>query len=76
MSNDVDNPNNDDGAIPNTSTIGLVLSQPNRSEELILIARNDEHQESMVQDDAFMAQVQERNEQANQLMNLNNADDS
>lgn len=73
MSNDVDDPNNDGGDIPNTSTIGLVLSQPNRSEELILIARNDEHQESMVQDEAFMAQVQERNEQANQLMNLNNA---
>lgn len=49
------------------------LPEPNKSEELTLIARNDEHEESMVQDPAFMEQVKERNDQANQLMNLNNA---
>lgn len=49
------------------------LPEPNKNEELTLIARNDEHEESMLQDPAFMTQVKERNQEANQLMNLNNA---
>lgn len=52
---------------------GMVLSPRNTSEELQLIAKNDEHEASMMEDTGFMQQVQERNEQANQLMNLNNA---
>lgn len=56
-----------------TGLPGMFLSQPNQNEELQLIARNDEHEESMTQDESFMAQVRERNDQANQLMNLNNA---
>ena len=51
----------------------MFLPEKNSSEELQLIAKNDEHHESMVGDESFMAQVHERNEQANQLMNLNNA---
>lgn len=53
--------------------VGLVLPERNESEELQLVAKNDEHLESMQQDESFMEQVQERNAQANQLMNLNNA---
>ena len=53
--------------------LGMVLPQKNESEELQLVAKNDEHLESMEQDESFMEQVRERNEQANQLMNLNNA---
>ena len=49
------------------------LPEKNASEELQLVAKNDEHHDSMTQDEGFMAQVHERNEQANQLMNLNNA---
>jgi len=62
-----------DAGIPGTSAFGLVLPKPNASEELQLVAKNDEHEDSMKHDEGFMAQVQERNEQANQLMNLNNA---
>ena len=63
----------DDNQEIGTSAFGLVLPKVNDSEELQLIAKNDEHHDSMVHDEGFMAQVQERNEQANQLMNLNNA---
>lgn len=51
----------------------MFLPSKNESEELQLIARNDEHYNSMVEDEDFMEQVKVRNEQANQLMNLNNA---
>lgn len=66
------NENNDTG-IPGTSAFGLVLPKPNDSEELQLVAKNDEHHDSMAHDEDFMSRVHERNEQANQLMNLNNA---
>jgi hypothetical protein len=51
----------------------MFLPEKNKSEELLLIAKTDEHHEAMTGDNEFMAQVKERNEQANQLMNLNNA---
>jgi hypothetical protein len=51
----------------------MFLPEKNTSEELQLIAKTDEHKQSMEKDGEFMAQVKERNEQANQLMNLNNA---
>ena len=51
----------------------MFLPEKNKSEELQLIAKTDEHHEAMTGDSEFMAQVKERNEQANQLMNLNNA---
>ncbi len=51
----------------------MFLPEKNTSEELQLVAKNDEHHESMSGDQDFMAQVKERNEEANQLMNLNNA---
>ncbi len=51
----------------------MLLPEKNQSEELQLIAKNDEHHESMTGDEGFMAQVHERNHEANQLMNLNNA---
>ncbi len=51
----------------------MFLPEKNKNEELQLIARNDEHHESMAGDEGFMAQVHERNHEANQLMNLNNA---
>lgn len=51
----------------------MILASPNTSPELTLVAKNDEHYDSMANDEGFMQQVKERNEQANQLMNLNNA---
>ena len=63
----------EDTELPGASAFGLVLPKPNASEELQLVAKNDDHHDSMVHDEGFMAQVNERNEQANQLMNLNNA---
>jgi hypothetical protein len=51
----------------------MFLPEKNKSEELQLIAKTDEHHEAMTGDSEFMAQVKERNEEANQLMNLNNA---
>jgi hypothetical protein len=63
----------EDIELPGTSSFGLVLPKPNDSEKLRLITKNDDHYDSMVCDESFMAQVHERNEQANQLMNLNNA---
>ena len=51
----------------------MFLPEKNKSEELQLIAKNDEHHEAMTGDESFMAQVHERNQEANQLMNLNNA---
>ena len=56
-----------------TSTLGMILPEKNKSEELQLIAKNDEHEQSMLQDTGFMKAVEERNIEANQLMNLNNA---
>lgn len=55
------------------TSIELILPEPNQNKELVLVARNDDHYDSMACDEGFMAQVQERNDQANQLMNLNNA---
>ena len=51
----------------------MFLPEKNKSEELQLVAKNDEHHGAMTGDNEFMAQVKERNAEANQLMNLNNA---
>ncbi len=51
----------------------MLLPERNNSPDLQLVAKTDEHYDSMVGDTKFMAEVSERNEQANQLMNLNNA---
>jgi hypothetical protein len=51
----------------------MFLPEKNRNEDLQLVAKTDEHLESMEQDVSFMTQVKERNTEANQLMNLNNA---
>ena len=51
----------------------MFLPEKNKNEELQLISKNDEHHEAMTGDNEFMAQVKERNAEANQLMNLNNA---
>ena len=64
---------NENTGLPGKSSFGLVLPKPNDSEELQLVAKNDEHHDAMTHDEGFMAQVHERNEQANQMMNLNNA---
>lgn len=48
---------------------------PNKEvgESLIVIARTDHHYDSMTKDKEFVLEMQERNEQANQMLNLNNA---
>lgn len=51
----------------------MFLPEKNRNEELQLVAKTDEHLESMEQDASFMTTVSERNTEANQLMNLTNA---
>lgn len=55
-------------------SVGVNLPKPNNREELDLVARNDEHYDSMVNDDMFMNDVYKRNDQANELKNLNNAE--
>ena len=42
----------------------MFLPEKNKSEELQLVAKNDEHHKSMSGDHEFMAQVKERNEEA------------
>ena len=42
-------------------------------EALDIIACNDMHYNSLVKDKEFVIEMQQRNEQANQMMNLNNA---
>lgn len=53
----------------------MIMIMPDKEvgEQLNIIARNDDHYNSMVSDGGFMSQAQQRNEQANQMMNLNNA---
>lgn len=63
----------DENEIPKTAAAGLILPEPTQNKELVLVAKNDDHYDSMSYDEDFMSQVKERNEQANQLMNLNNA---
>ena len=48
--------------------------EPNTTEDLQLVSKNDEHHAAMVNDDAFMTQVTQRNDQANQAMNLNHSE--
>jgi len=43
------------------------------NESLVIIARTDHHYDSMVNDTGFFEQMKQRNEQANQMLNLNNA---
>lgn len=64
---------NDENYSESMTSDKLILPKVNQSEELQLVARNDEHHSLMINDEDFMTQVKERNEQANQLMNLNNA---
>lgn len=52
--------------------VGMSLPKPNDKEEMQIVAKNDEHYDSMVNDPDFYAKMQERNDQANQLANLSN----
>lgn len=52
----------------------LILPEPNKSPNVQIIAKNDIHYDSMVNDEEFMTSVNQRNIQANGLMNLNNAE--
>ncbi len=51
----------------------MFLPEKNTTEDLQLVAKTDEHLQSMEQDASFMISVNERNREANQLMNLSNA---
>lgn len=53
----------------------MVYFLPNKEvgEALDIIARDDMHYSSLVKDKEFVIEMQQRNEQANQMMNLNNA---
>ena len=48
---------------------------PNKvvEEALDIVARNDDHYNFMMKDKGFVLEMQQRNEQANQMLNLNNA---
>ncbi len=52
----------------------LILPERNNSPDIQIIAKNDTHYDSMVNDDVFMTSINQRNIQANGLMNLNNSD--
>lgn len=50
-----------------------VLTKRYEEEEMTVIGKNDEHYTSMVDDKEFYGQMQQRNEQANQMLNLTQA---
>ena len=50
-----------------------VLTKRYEAEEMTVIGRNDDHYTSMVDDKEFYGQMQQRNEQANQMLNLTQA---
>ena len=50
-----------------------VLTKRYEEEEMMVVGRNDEHYTSMVDDKEFYGQMQQRNEQANQMLNLTQA---
>ena len=53
--------------------MGTILTRRYEEEEMQIIAKNDEHHASMVQDKEFYAQMEQRNQQANQMLNLTQA---
>jgi hypothetical protein len=53
---------------------GMILPAENNNEEMTVVAKNDEHHDSMVNDSEFVQQMQQRNQEANELKNLNNAE--
>lgn len=52
----------------------MLLPAANNNEELTIVAKNDDHHDSMVNDSEFVTQMQQRNQEANELKNLNNAE--
>lgn len=52
----------------------MILPAENNNEEMTVVAKNDEHHDSMVNDSEFVQQMQQRNQEANELKNLNNAE--
>lgn len=53
--------------------MGTILPIKYEEEEMQVVGRNDEHHASMVQDKEFYAQMEQRNQQANQMLNLTQA---
>lgn len=56
--------------------MALILADRYEKEDMIVLGRNDEHYASMVEDKNFYVQMQERNLQANQILNLTQAGDN
>jgi len=56
--------------------MATILARRYESEEMQVVGRNDEHYESMVNDSSFYKQMEERNQQANQVLNLTQAGDN
>lgn len=50
-----------------------VLADKNTNEELTIVTKNDEVYDQIVNDKEFYQQMQQRNEQANQILNLTQA---
>jgi len=53
--------------------MGTILTPRYEEEGMQIIAKNDEHHASMVQDKEFYGQMEQRNQQANQMLNLTQA---
>ncbi len=53
--------------------MGTILTRRYEEEEMQVIGRNDEHYDSMVNDVEFYKDMQEKNQQANQMLNLTQA---
>ena len=53
--------------------MGTILPVKYEEEEMQVVGRNDEHHASMVEDKEFYAQMEQRNQQANQMLNLTQA---
>lgn len=56
--------------------MALLLAPRYEQEEMQLVARTDEHLASMTSDEDFYDQIQLRNQQANQMLNLTQAGDN
>jgi hypothetical protein len=56
--------------------MGTILARRYEAEEMQVLGRNDEHYASMVNDGDFYKQMEQRNLEANQVLNLTQAGDN
>lgn len=60
--------------MPDIGYSDLILPDPNQCDDMQVVAKNDDHYDSMVDDEGFYADMQRKNDLANVQRNLNNAE--